>query len=93
VGVSAAQATEAIQAATAAHLASRRQGLALTLDSLATAIRDDSKFVLVRTDALIVVESEGRFVQLTDGVGTFEPSALQTLEKGPITIDVREGHL
>ncbi|HSD78382.1 MAG TPA: hypothetical protein VLA98_13305, partial [Solirubrobacteraceae bacterium] len=90
-GVTAAEATTAIDAAFDAHLASRAPGAALTVDGIAAAIRDDTRYVLVRGDAQATVEAGERFLQLTDGVGSYEPAAAETLQRGTVTVDVREG--
>ncbi|WP_437569796.1 hypothetical protein [Sorangium sp. So ce542] len=87
----AAQATSAIQLAFASHLSTRAPDKPLTLDGLAAAIRDDSRFALERGGASITVEAGDRFLQLTDGVGTYTPPANQTLVKGELDVDVREG--
>ncbi|HSD80660.1 MAG TPA: hypothetical protein VLB47_08365, partial [Solirubrobacteraceae bacterium] len=90
-GVTAAEATTAIDAAFDAHLAARAPGAALTVDGIAAAIRDDTRYVLVRGDAQATVEAGERFLQLTDGVGAYEPAAAETLQRGTVTVDVREG--
>jgi hypothetical protein len=93
VGISESQATDAIQLSLAAYLATRRHGVPLTLESLAAAIRDDSRFALVREEAALLVESDGRFLQLTDGIGSFDPEDHQSFEKGIVAIEVREGRV
>lgn len=90
-GTTEANATAAINAAVAAHLATRAADAPLTLDGLAAAIRDDSRFALVRNAATITVESGTRFFQLSDGVGSYAPAPSETLKVGTISIDVREG--
>ena len=93
-GVTAANATEAIELALGGYLASRSPGAALTVDGLAAAIRDETRFALVRSEALVTVETtEGRFQQLTDGVGAYTPGANETLQKGSIDVEVREGNI
>lgn len=90
-GTTAAQATQAIDNAFTSHLATRAADAPLTLDSLAAAIRDDSRFALVRKEAIVTVESGDRFFQLTDGTGSYAPAPNETLRKDQLHVDVREG--
>jgi uncharacterized phage protein gp47/JayE len=90
-GTTASQAQTAIEAAFVSHLGTRAADAPLTLDSVAAAIRDDSRFALVRNQATITVESGTRFFQLTDGVGSYAPAPNETLRKETLSIDVREG--
>jgi len=81
----------AIEVAVLSHLASRSNGASLTLDGLAAAIRDDTRFALLRAEATITVETEDRFLQLSDGVGEYAPGPGETLRLGRLDLDVREG--
>jgi hypothetical protein len=90
-GVTATAATAAINAAFDGHLATRAPGAPLTLDGIAAAIRDDTRYVLVRGEAQVTVEAGERFLQLTDGVGSYEPATGEALRRGTVSIDVREG--
>lgn len=90
-GVTAAQASGAIELALDSFLRSRRPDAPLTVDALAAAIRDDSRFALVRGDVQVTVQSNGSFLQLTDGVGTYAPAANETLRKDAVDVDPREG--
>jgi hypothetical protein len=90
-GVTLVEAQGAILLAVKAHLATRDAGQPLTLDSLATAIRDDSRFALARSAAMLTVESGSRFLQLTDGVGTYAPVANERIEAGSIDVELDEG--
>lgn len=90
-GVTEAAATAAINAAFDGLLSTRAPGAPLTVDGLAATIRDDTRYVLVRSDAQVTVEAGERFLQLTDGVGSYEPAAGETLRRGTVGIDVREG--
>jgi uncharacterized phage protein gp47/JayE len=90
-GVTLAGARGAILLAVNAHLATRAPGLPLSLDSLATAIRDDSRFALARSAATLTVESGSRFVQLTDGVGAYAPAANERIEAGTIDVELDQG--
>lgn len=92
-GISKAQATSAIMPALDSYLASRNLSAPLDVDSLAAAIRDDSRFALIRADVIVTVEGGGRFLQLTDGVGSYALAPGEQLKKEEITIDAREGSL
>jgi len=90
-GVTAVEARNVIQLALAAHLGSRAPGRGLTLDGIAAAVRDDTRFAVVRKEALVTVERGDRFVQLADLRGSFEPQAGEPLELAALELDVREG--
>jgi uncharacterized phage protein gp47/JayE len=91
-GVTEADATAAITTALRAHFGTRAPGAALTLDGAAAAIRDDSRFALIRAEASLTVETaDGRFLQLTDGAGSYEPALAESLQLGDVAVDVREG--
>ncbi|HZN07039.1 MAG TPA: baseplate J/gp47 family protein [Pyrinomonadaceae bacterium] len=90
-GTTQAQATEAITNAFNSHLTTRASDTPLTLDGVAAAIRDDSRFALVRADAIITVESGERFFQLTDGIGSYAPAPNERLRNQSLNVEVREG--
>jgi uncharacterized phage protein gp47/JayE len=90
-GTTQANAQTAIDNALTTHLASRSADAPLTLDSVAAAIRDDSRFALIRNEASLTIESGSRFFQLTDGVGSYAPAPNETLKKDVLSVDVREG--
>ncbi len=91
-GITEANAKDAINKAIDAHLASRKPDEALTFDSLAAAIRDDSRFALIRSDSTITVQTaDGRFRQLTDGIGSYAPAPNESLSRDVMTIEPREG--
>ena len=90
-GTTEAQATAAIDSAFTSYLAARASDQPLTVDGVAAAIRDDSRFALVRSDAIVTVESGDRFFQLTDGVGSYAPAPSERLRKKTLGVDVREG--
>ncbi|HLF78906.1 MAG TPA: hypothetical protein VJB57_15615 [Dehalococcoidia bacterium] len=90
--VTLADASQAINLALAAHLASRRPDTPLNVDGLAAALRDDTRFALVRSDILVTVETGAQqFLQLTDGIGSYAPAANESLQAGAIDVQVREG--
>lgn len=90
-GITGSSAGAAINAALDAHLATRAPGASLTVDGVAAAIRDDSRYALVRAQTQVTVEADGRFLQLTDGVGSYEPAPGEALQRGTVSVDVREG--
>ncbi|MGE0824807.1 MAG: hypothetical protein AB7P18_22145 [Candidatus Binatia bacterium] len=92
-GVTLTQANQAIQLAVTSHLTSRRFDAPLTVDGLAAAIRDDSRFALIRGEVVVTVESGDRFFQLTDGLGSYAPAPNETLQKDTIDVQVREGEV
>ncbi|MBU1054940.1 MAG: baseplate J/gp47 family protein [Proteobacteria bacterium] len=82
---------ESITMAFDGFLATRSPQVPLTVDAMAAAIRDDSRFVLVRDEALITVEVEESFFQLSDGLGEYVPGIDDVFQSDEITIEVREG--
>jgi uncharacterized phage protein gp47/JayE len=90
-GVTLTDASQAIHLAMDGYLSSRRPDAPLTVDGLVAAIRDDTRFALVRAQIVVTVESGGRFLQLTDGVGSYAPAANETLTKGEVSINPLEG--
>lgn len=86
-----AEARLAIESAVTEHLATRAPSSPLSVDSLASAIRDDTRFMLVREEVLVTVEAQGKFRDLSAAAGSYEPVANESLIKGTISIDVREG--
>jgi hypothetical protein len=85
------EATDAIALSLENYLQSRAPGADLTVDGLAAAIRDDSRFALVRKEVVVTVSTNGSFLQLTDGLGAYTPRENESLAKGDIGIDPREG--
>ncbi|GIG64557.1 hypothetical protein [Phytomonospora endophytica] len=90
-GVTAAEAETAITAAVDAHLAGRAPDQPLTVDGLLAAARDDTRYAVVRTEVTVTVTDADRFLQLTDGQGSFAPQTGQATARGTVTLDVREG--
>ncbi len=92
-GVTLANATAAITTALASFLSSRAPDAPFDVDRLAAAIRDDTRFGLDRTQVILTVEGGGRFLQLTDGVGSYTLAPGERLQQGTITIEPQEGNL
>ena len=85
-GVTLADATEAIWLAVDGHLRGRGPTAALSVDGLAAAIRDDSRFGLVRDRVTVTIEHQGRFVQLLDGQGSYVPGAAERLDRRALDV-------
>jgi uncharacterized phage protein gp47/JayE len=90
-GVTLSDVSTAVTLAVTSYLGGRNLTSALTVDGLAAAIRDDTRFGLVRAETTVTVEGGGRFVQLTDGIGAYTPVSGETLMLGQIDVDPREG--
>ena len=89
-GVTEAAASDAITRALDTYLRSRRPDAALDVDGIAAAIRDDSRYALIRNEVQVTVESNGTFLQLADHVGAYAPPENQQLRKGTVNVDARE---
>lgn len=92
-GITQTQAQQALDNAMAAHLATRAPDAPLSFDSLAAALRDDSRYALVRDASTVTVEAGDRFFQLSDGVGSYAPAPNETLRKQALELQVREGSI
>lgn len=90
-GVTQAEASQAIENALTSYLATRAADKPLTVDGVAAAIRDDTRYVLIRSEAIVTVESGQRFFQFTDGVGSYAPTPNERLKLQSLNVDVREG--
>lgn len=91
-GVTLAEARSAIDSAFVSHLAQRAPDRPLSADGLIAALRDETRYVIVRDALVVTVETgDGRFVQLTDGVGAYEPVDGEKMEKGTLEVEPREG--
>jgi hypothetical protein len=80
-GVTLESATSAITLAVDSHLAGRGPADPLTVDGIAAAVRDDTRYGLVRELVTVLVEHQGRFVQLVDGQGSYTPGPAETLRR------------
>jgi uncharacterized phage protein gp47/JayE len=79
VGVTMAEIEEAISLALRSHLASRGPSAPLSVDAIAAAIRDDTRFALDRERTTVTVEHQGRFLQLVDRAGSHQPGPAETI--------------
>lgn len=90
-GITAAAATDALQLAFDAHLATIRPDLPLTVDGLLAAVKDDTRYAIVRAEVTVTIEAGGRFVQLTDAAGVYTPVAGEQLARADLAVDPRDG--
>ncbi|MCP4624972.1 MAG: hypothetical protein GY850_15815 [bacterium] len=90
-GVTEQEARDALKLALDSFISTRSTGNIITVDELAAALRDDSRYALVREDMIVTVEVEETFLQLTDGLGSFAPEADDSISKGDVTFELREG--
>ena len=90
-GVTGQEVNESITMAFDGFLATRSPQSPLTVDAMAAAIRDDTRFVLIREEALITVEVQDSFFQLSDGLGEYVPNQEDTFKRDEINIEIREG--
>ena len=85
-----AAAQAAIESKLDAHLATRTSAAPLTFDGLATAIRTDAQFALVRPEGLVTIESQGKFRQVGDVAGQqYVPQTNEKLVRGAVVLEVR----
>ncbi|MCU0300135.1 MAG: baseplate J/gp47 family protein [Candidatus Nanopelagicales bacterium] len=90
-GVSAAEATAALTTAASSWAAGLQAGQAITVDGLLAAVRDDTRYQLLRAEAAVVAETAGRFLQLSDGVGSHPVATDDRVTLRGTVVDVREG--
>lgn len=90
-GVSAAAATAALTAATTSWAQGLRPGESITVDGLLAAVRDDTRYQLLRAETAVTVEAAGRFLQLSDGVGSHPLAAADRVRLRGTVVDIREG--
>ena len=97
VGVTASDAEAAINSAAQAYVTGLTgAGLSgasaqITADGLIAALRDDTRYQIIRSDTSVTTESADRFFQLADGVGAHPVGPGDTVVLRSIDIDVREG--
>ena len=86
-----ADATDTLNKSVAAYVAKGAPDLPLSVDGLVGAIRDDSRFAIVRSEVVLTVEKGDRFFQLVDRSGSYTPTASEGLVVGDVGVQVREG--
>ena len=90
-GVTAAEATAAIGTAAASFAGGLSGGGTITADGFIAALRDDTRYSIVRADVAVTTETADRFLQLADGIGAQPVAPGDQVVVGTISIDVREG--
>jgi len=88
----AAEAQSALQLAVEAYLATPPTG-GLTVDGMIGAVRDETRYAVVRADVTATFEAAGRFTRLTDGQGSYALLQGQTVTLRTFTANAREGSL
>jgi len=86
-----ADATDALTKSVAAYVAKGAPDLPLSVDGLLGAVRDDTRFAIIRAEAVLTVEKGDRFSQLVDGSGSYTPSPNEGLVVGNVGVQVRPG--
>jgi uncharacterized phage protein gp47/JayE len=89
VGITASEAESSLRLAFSSYLTTRSKDALLTIDTLVTTLRDDSRYALIRSETLLTIEVEETFLQLSDQIGEFRPTEFDVLEEGEVNIDVR----
>jgi uncharacterized phage protein gp47/JayE len=90
-GVTAAEAETAINTAAGSWLSGLGGGAQITVDGLVAAVRDDTRYQIVRAEVSVTTEAGDRFLQLADGVGAQPVGAGDHVSPRTISVDVREG--
>ena len=90
-GVTQANAEAAVTATLDGYLAQVAPDKPLTVDALLAAVRDESRFGAVRSEVVVTVTTGDRFLQLTDGQGSYQPAPGESMARGTLSLDVREG--
>ena len=86
----AAEAQSALQLAVESYLATPPAG-GLSVDGLIGAVRDETRYAVIRADVTATFEAAGRFTRLTDGQGTYVLLQGQTVTLRTYTANVQEG--
>ncbi len=92
-GTSEADAMTTIDSAYNSFLQLASSTATLTVDALVAAIRDDTRYVILREETTLTVEVDGTFQQLSDGLGEYVPLGGETIQKGDVALDIREGSI
>lgn len=86
-----ADANTLLKTSVAAYVAKGAPDVPLSVDSLVGAIRDDSRFAIVRGEVVLTVEKGDRFFQLVDRSGSYTPSPSEGLVVGDVGVQIRTG--
>lgn len=90
-GVTAGDAEQAMSLAARSWAASLRPGTAITVDAFVAAVRDDTRYAVVRADVALTTEAGDRFLRLADGLGVHPLGAQDSAQLRSVSLDVREG--
>lgn len=90
-GVTAAAAEQAMSLAARSWVAGLRPGTAITVDAFVAAVRDDTRYAVVRRDVAVTTEAGDRFLRLADGLGAHPLGSEDRAEVRSVALDVREG--
>lgn len=91
-GITEIEARSAIDTALAAYLSTRSATAPLSVDTMVAALRDETRYVIIRSEATITIEVDTDFMQLSDGLGEYIPQNNETIQKEALTVDVQEGN-
>ncbi|PCK07951.1 MAG: hypothetical protein COA42_11740 [Alteromonadaceae bacterium] len=92
-GTTQADAEASLQLAYDSFISSRSPSNIITVDELAAALRDDSRYALIRESIILTVEVEETFLQLSDGLGSFSPQDNDSISSGDASFSLTEGGL
>ncbi|HEX8001079.1 MAG TPA: hypothetical protein VF519_00120 [Mycobacteriales bacterium] len=90
-GVTRADAEAAATSRLDGYLATVAPDKPLTADALLSAVADNTRYGAVRAETVVTVSAGDRFLQLTDGQGTYQPLPGETMARGTLSFDVRDG--
>jgi len=86
-----ADANDTLKKSVAAYVAKGAPDVPLSVDGLLGAIRDDTRFGIVRAEVVLTVEKGDRYFQLVDGSGSYTPAPNEGLVVGDVGVQVRTG--
>lgn len=90
-GVTAAEATAGIDDQARSYVNGLSGGDAVTVDGFVAALRDDTRYQIVRADTALTTEGGGRFLRLADGVGQHDLGPEDRAVLRALDVDIREG--
>lgn len=88
----ATEAQDALRLAVESYLVTPPSG-GLTVDAMIGAVRDETRYAVVREGVSVTFEADGRFIRLTDGQGSYVLLQGQTVTLRTYTAAVQEGSL
>jgi hypothetical protein len=88
--ITAAEAQGALKLAVESYLATPPAG-GLSVDGMIGAVRDETRYAVVRAEVTATFEAAGRFTRLTDGQGNYVLLQGQTVTLRTYTANVQEG--